>query len=138
MDEIALVGGRVLGGLLAGVYVAFAVAVMPALHRLDDATFARVMNQVNDVIVNPAFMLVFLGAPTVTAALLIWDRSPLTVLAAVLAVAALVITVAGNVPLNDALASGGSRAAYENPWLAWHIARTVAATASFALLARAL
>jgi len=136
MDEIVLLGARTLSGLLAGVYFAFAVAIMPALHRLDDATYARTMNAINDVIVNPAFLLAFLGAPVLTAVLLAWDRSPLLVVAVVLGVVALAITFVGNIPLNDALADGGSRSAFENPWLVWHAFRTAAAVGSFALLCR--
>jgi len=32
MDEFVLLAGRIVTGLLAGVYAAFLVAVMPALH----------------------------------------------------------------------------------------------------------
>ena len=39
MGDALLAGGRVLNGLLAGAYLAFAVAVMPALHRVPDETF---------------------------------------------------------------------------------------------------
>lgn len=135
MEEIALIAARILNGLLAGVYVAFLVAVMPALHGLPDEVFTRVMNRINEVIVNPAFLLLFLGGPVVAAALLAWHRSPVAIIAAVCAVAALVITFAANIPLNDALASGGSRDDYETPWLIWHSVRTAAVTGAFALLA---
>ncbi|XBB68214.1 anthrone oxygenase family protein [Nocardioides sp. WV_118_6] len=134
MDEWILYGARVLNGLLAGVYVAFLVAVMPALHGLPDDVFARVMNRINEVIVNPAFLLLFLGAPLLAGVLLVWERGPLAIAAAVCAVAALGITFAANLPLNDALAAGGSRQAYETPWLVWHSVRTLAATAAFVLV----
>lgn len=134
MDEWILYGARVLNGLLAGVYVAFLVAVMPALHGLPDDVFARVMNRINEVIVNPAFLLLFLGAPLLAGVLLVWERGPLAIAAAVCAVAALAITFAANLPLNDALAAGGSRQAYEAPWLVWHSVRTLAATAAFVLV----
>lgn len=137
VDELTLYGARTLSGLLAGVYFCFAVAIMPALHRLDDATYATVMNHINEVIVNPVFLLAFLGAPALTAVCLAWNRSPLAVAAAALGVAAMVVTFAGNIPLNDALADGGSRSAFENPWLVWHGVRTAAAIGSFALLCRA-
>ncbi len=129
-----LVTARGLAGLLAGVYLGFAVAVMPALRRLDDTTFVTVMNAVNRVIVNPAFLVVFLGAPAAAVAMLLVDRSAGTVAAAVLAALALLITVAGNVPLNDALAHGGHREAFEGPWTWWHLGRTITSVASFLLL----
>lgn len=134
MDEITVAASRMLAGLLAGTYVAFLVAVMPALHDQPDDVFARVMNRINVVIVNPAFLLLFLGAPVVTALALWWNRTPLVVAALVLAVVAVLITAAANVPLNDALAAGGSRSDFETPWLIWHSVRTLATIASFVLL----
>lgn len=134
MEELALGAARALSGLLAGVYVAFLVAVMPALRRQPDEVFVRVMTAINEVIVNPAFLLLFLGAPILTGALLGWHRSPLVIVALVLAMGALVVTFAASIPLNNALADGAGRASYENPWLVWHSVRTAAAVGSFVLL----
>jgi uncharacterized membrane protein len=136
MDDFVLVSARVLNGLLAGIYAAFLVAVMPALHGQSDEVFTAVMNRVNVVIVNPAFLLVFLGAPLTALVWLRWDHGPLGLVVAAVAVAALVITIAASIPLNDALAAGGSRSAFETPWLVWHCLRTAAAVAAFALLCR--
>ncbi|WP_329128559.1 DUF1772 domain-containing protein [Streptomyces caniferus] len=112
-------------GLMAGLFTAFAYAVMPGLRRSDDRTFVQAMRNINRAIVNGWFLLPFL-LPI-----------PLLVLAAILArngpgrialpwiLAALVLYLAGflvtggvNVPLNNALdkaptnegpaASGGS------------------------------
>jgi uncharacterized membrane protein len=134
MDDVLLIGGRVLNGLLAGSYVAFVVAVMPSLHGLPDDTFVRVMNRINVVIVNPVFLTLFLGAPALAVVLAAVRRDPLTVAAGVAAVIAVVITFAVNVPLNDALAGGGSREAFEAPWVLWQYARTTAAATAFVLL----
>jgi uncharacterized membrane protein len=134
MDEYVVTAGRILSGLLAGVYFAYAVSVMPALHAMDDKTFVEVMNKINVVIVNPLFLLAFLGAPLVSAALLIWNREPLAIAVAVLGVVTLVISFAFNIPLNDALAAGGTREAFENPWVLWNIVRTVTATGCFVCL----
>jgi uncharacterized membrane protein len=131
MNEFALGGAQALAGLLAGVYVAFLVAFMPALHGLDDATFTRVFVRIDKVIVNPAFLALFLGAPVLATSVLVWERSPLAIAAAVLGVLAMVVTFAVHLPLNAALARGGTRKAFETPWLAWHAFRTLAATASF-------
>lgn len=129
-----LITARILAGLLAGLYLGFAIAVMPALRRTDDTTFGIVMNHINAVIVNPPFLVVLVGAPAVTVGLLVVDRSPVVVVAAALAVAALIVTVVANVPLNNALADGGARDAFETPWVRWHLTRTAATAASFALL----
>lgn len=57
---------------------------------------------------------------------------------------AFVITAAASVPLNERLATATDaagadlaaiRAAYEGPWNAWNLARTLASTAAFACLA---
>ena len=62
------------------------------------------------------------------------QRDPRTIAAAVAAVSAVVVTVAVNVPLNDALAHGGTRDTYETPWVRWHYVRTGATTVAFGLL----
>jgi uncharacterized membrane protein len=135
MPETVLVVSRMLAGLLAGVYLAFLLAVMPALHSQPDDIFVKVMNRINVVIVNPIFMVLFLGTPIVTAVLLRWNRDAVTVAAVVTAVLAVVVTVAVNIPLNNALANGGPRAAFETPWIAWHVVRTLLTCASLGLLA---
>ena len=134
MDEIVIVAARTTNGLLAGVYFCFAVAIMPALHRLPDDVYVRVFTQIDDVIVNPFFMIAFLGAPLTALLVLKWDHGPLAIAAAGAALIALVVTIVGNIPLNNALADGGSRAAFETPWLIWHGIRTAAAIAAVVLV----
>ncbi|WP_206515945.1 anthrone oxygenase family protein [Nocardioides pantholopis] len=134
MDSVLLAGGRALSGLLAGTYLAFVVAVMPSLRGVSDETFVRVMNRINVVIVNPVFLALFLGAPALAVLLAALRRDPVTIAAAVAAVVALVITFAVNIPLNEALARGGSRDAFESPWVRWHDVRTAAAAVAFVLL----
>ena len=134
MDDVVLAGGRVFNGLLAGTYLAFAIAVMPALHNQPDDVFVRVMNRISVVIVNPMFLAIFLGAPIMTAAVAWGQRTPLAFGAFAAALVALLVTVAANVPLNDALADTGNRDAFETPWLIWHAIRTASATAAFVLL----
>lgn len=134
MSEVVLTGARLLNGVTAGIYIAFLVAFMPALHGQPDEVYARVMNRLNVVIVNPVFLAFFLGAPLLALMVLGWHRSPLAIAAACLAVAAVVVTFAANLPLNDALANGGSVSAFEKPWLIFHTLRTLAATGAFVLL----
>jgi uncharacterized membrane protein len=132
--RIAVTGHRDLNGATAGIYIAFLVAFMPALHGQPDEVYARVMNRLNVVIVNPVFLAFFLGAPLLALILLGWHRTPASVTAACLAVAAVVITFAANLPLNDALANGGAVSAFEKPWLIFHTLRTLTATGAFVLL----
>jgi len=134
MSDYMLLASRILAGLLAGLFFAFSVSVMPALRAMDDDTFATVMNKINVVIVNPVFLVVFLGAPVASMALLARQRDSWAVAGAVLAAVTLVVTFAFNIPLNNALAGGEAREAFENPWVLWNVVRTITATACFVCL----
>jgi uncharacterized membrane protein len=141
--------------LQAGLYYAFACAVLPGLERGDDRTFVAAMQQVNVAIINPWFLATFLGAPVLAALATVLslggsDRALLgwAALGAVFAVATFVITVALNVPLNDALAAAGDpnqatdlaavRAAFAPAWERWNSVRALSATVAVGCLARAL
>jgi uncharacterized membrane protein len=134
LHDVLLTAGRTLNGLLAGVYLAFVVAVLPALRCVPDDTFASVLNRINDAIVDPAFLTVFLGAPVLAVTLAATGRDPVAIAAAVAAVIALVITIAANAPLNDALVNGGGRESFDAPWARWHYIGTAMATVAIALL----
>ena len=138
----------VLCGLQAGTYYTWATGVMPGLARVDDHGFVSTMQHVNVAIVNPLFMLSFLGAPLLAAAAVLTSGSasrPWTVAALVLAVATVGVTAAGNIPLNDALAAAGpvdriadlgaAREHFETLWVRWNVVRTLTSTGSLALLA---
>lgn len=62
MDDYVVLGARVTAGLLAGLYLAFVVAVRPALHQLGDAKFVGTMNQINVSIVNARGLRESVGA----------------------------------------------------------------------------
>ena len=133
-----LLAATIAAGLQAGTYYTWACGVMPGLAKVDDRTFASSMNHINVAIVNPVFMLSFLGAPALAAAAVLacpagsraWGVAGLG-----LALGTVAITVVGNVPLNDALADGGSRSDFETAWVVLNIARTLTATAALGCLA---
>jgi len=136
-------------GLNAGVYFGWATGVMPGLANASDHTFVETMNEINDVIVNPAFMSVLFGAPVLTGIAAVTEKGAMRpwLLAALGAnVATFLVTMAANVPLNDTLAAVDlatddlrrAREDFETPWVAWNIVRTVTSTAAAALIARAL
>jgi uncharacterized membrane protein len=125
-------------GLQAGTYYTWACGVMPGLAKVDDGTFTSSMNHVNVAIVNPLFMLTFLGAPALAAATVAVTAPGArgwAIAGTVLALATVAITAMGNVPLNDALAAGGSRADFETAWVRWNATRAITSTASLACLA---
>ncbi|GAB2726723.1 hypothetical protein GCM10027089_58340 [Nocardia thraciensis] len=149
---ISLVVAALSTGLLAGVFYAYASSVMLALRQVDDRTFVDVMNKINNVIVNPAFMFSFLGSVvfTVVAAALHLRTDQRMVLWWILAALALnivsfLITSAGNIPLNNQLAAvtdgddlAALRQQFEGPWVRLNILRALANTGALGALAWAL
>ena len=133
-----LLAATVAAGLQAGTYYTWACGVMPGLAKVDDHSFVSSMNHVNVAIVNPVFMLTFLGTPALAAAA-VATSSPSArawgIAALVLALGTVVVTVAGNVPLNDALAAGGSRADFETAWVRWNVVRTITSAGALGALA---
>jgi uncharacterized membrane protein len=142
-----LLAAAVLAGLQAGTYYTWASGVMPGLGRADDRTFVDAMQQINVAIVNPVFMLSFLGAPLLAGAAIIAcgpSARPLAIAGALLAVGTILITGAGSIPLNNALDAAGSvssikdlaavRADFESKWVAFNIARTFTSTGALACL----
>lgn len=149
VEDAAMVAATVVTGLSAGVFYTFQVSVIRALAEVDDARYVATFQSINRTIVNPWFVSVFLGAPVLAATALAvqWgaDWPLMAALAAgfVLQVASVAITVAGNIPLNEALdregavtgsAATAARQAFEAPWNRLHLARTLVSVASFAAL----
>ena len=133
-----LLAATVAAGLQAGTYYTWASGVMPGLARTDDHTFTSSLNHINVAIVNPVFMLSFLGAPALAAAAVATTSSGArgwAIAGLVLALGTVAVTAAGNIPLNDALAAGGSRADFETAWVRWNVARTLTSAGALACLA---
>jgi uncharacterized membrane protein len=143
-------------GLTAGVFGDWAHTIMPGLGTTDDRTFVGAFQALDRAIMNPLFMLPFMGALVFTgvaAVLYLRDDDhsvlPWVALAFGLHLAAFVITMAVHEPLNGVLRAAGDPDRIADPatardsfqetrWLAWHIVRTIATTASFGCLAWAL
>ena len=151
MKALVLLAATVTTGLLAGLYYSYAISVMPALGRSDDRVLVDVMQRINVVIVNPWFMVSFLGAPLLTvAAAVVLGRDALwwVVAAAVCNIVATVVTFAFNIPLNDRLDAAGDptriadlagvRDSFYGAWVRWNIVRMLLHTAAFGALAWAL
>lgn len=134
MAEHVVLGARISSGLLAGLYFAFAVVVMPALRGSDDATFVGTMKRINVSIVNPVFVVVFFAAPLLAVMAAGLVHSPMAYTAAALGVITLLITVAINVPLNNKLAAGASRPDFESAWVLWNVIRTLTGIGSLICL----
>jgi uncharacterized membrane protein len=140
-------------GLMAGVFGLYAYAIMPGLGKTDARTFVGAFQAIDRAIINPLFMATFFGAAVLTAAaaaLHLGDAAaPWIIAALVLYAAVFVITIAVNVPLNDAIKAAGDPDSIsdltavrerfdEARWAGWNVVRAVASTAAFGCLLWAL
>jgi uncharacterized membrane protein len=97
------------------VFALYAHTIMPGLHKTDDRTFVGAFQSIDRAIVNPWFMsTAFLDALVLTSAAAISNRGtpalPWIVAALALYLSAVLITMAVNVPLNDAVKAAGDPA----------------------------
>lgn len=143
-------------GLMAGLLYGWTVSVIPGTRRVADTNYVDTMQNINRAIINPAFIIPFMGIPLLigVAAFLQFragDARRGWLLVGALGtyvIGVLGVTVGGNVPLNDALdafdlarsddqAIGVRRHSYETPWNRWHYLRTAANVGAFALTSAA-
>lgn len=141
-------------GLVAGVFFAFSTFVMSALARLHPTQGIAAMQSINITAINPLFMTVLFGTAAACiflaiSSLLKWHQPG----AAYLLLGSLLylfgtigVTIAFNVPLNDALATvqpdstDGTKlwSSYLANWTFWNHVRAAAALAAAASITIAL
>jgi uncharacterized membrane protein len=143
----ALVCAAAIGtALVAGIFFAFSTFVMGALARLEPRGGISAMQAINVVVINPWFMLAFFGAGALSVATVLVSllgepaiaRAPVVTGALLYLIGCLLVTLAGNVPLNDRLARtdpDGEDAAsvwrlYLVRWTRWNHLRTAASLAA--------
>ncbi len=130
-------------GLSAGIFFAFSTFVMKALAQQPPAQGIATMQSINITVINPWFMVAFLGPAVacifLTISLLLQWHQPGTIywLAGSLLylIGTIGVTFACNIPLNDALAivtpdsAEGTTlwARFLTDWVFWNHVRTVAA-----------
>ncbi len=149
--SVVLVAATVLTGMAAGVFALYAHTIMSGLKKTDDRTFVGAFQSIDRAIINPWFMATFFGALIligVAGGLHFGaDRRavlPWLVAAFVLYLIGVIITMAINVPLNDAIKAAGDpdrinvahvRDAFnESKWAAWNYVRVVATSGAFVIL----
>lgn len=137
-------------GMLAGLFFTWSNAVLPGLTAVDPRTATQAMTSANEVIQNPAFGLLFMGAlPLLLLAAVAAGLERRWLAAGLLAVGAVIVlvgvlgvTFVVNLPLNDALAaSDGSAQAWSDFTARWqpaNVIRTVASTSTSILAVLAL
>lgn len=149
MSTVVLLLATLSTGLSAGVYWLYAHTVMPGLGQLDDEDFVTAFAALDRAILNPWFLVGgFLGAPVLTVVALVLllgsPAVPWVVAALVLDLATVVITVAVNVPRNNALKASAAagevdvaavRTAFdERRWVRWNLVRVVTSVTAFGSL----
>jgi uncharacterized membrane protein len=150
---VTLMAATLSTGLAAGAFVLYWHTIMPGLAKTDDRTFVGAFQALDRAIINPWFMAGgFLGALVFTLlagiAHLGQDTLPWIAAAFVLYLVTFVLTLAINVPLNDALKAAGdpasidvaaARAAFDEArWARVNRVRVLLSTVAFGLLAWAL
>lgn len=159
MTTVALVltlAAILFGGLMAGLFYAFSVSVMPGLDSAPADAAIAAMAAINRVIQNPVFFATFFLTPVIAlaAAAALWMVGQkaacwlMVLSAAAYLGGAFLPTVAVNVPLNNALdavvlpktAAEAARAwqDYSPRWTWWNSLRAIACSVSTVAAALAL
>jgi uncharacterized membrane protein len=141
-------------GLMAGLFFVFSAFMMTALSRLGAPQGIAAMQSINVAILNPVFLIVFMGTAVLSlaaAAAAVWNWSAegsawLLAGSLLYLVGIIVVTMVFNVPLNDELAAvdpaSGEGAAtwtrYLDVWVKWNHVRSVAGLGALAAFIMAL
>ena len=137
---MALLGSALVGG----VFFAFSSFIMKALADVPSAEGIGAMQSINVVVINPSFLGAFFGTAMLSLvagglALADWGRPSASFFlggALFYLVGTILVTMLGNVPLNNRLAAmsatdPGAREVWEHylgRWTMWNHVRTAAAT----------
>lgn len=144
-SNLVLIFAAVTTALMAGLFYAWSISVVPGIIRLPDREYLAAMQAMNDAIENPIFFAAFFGAMfllpistymhyTQPMSMRFWFLLAASVL---YIVGVMGLTMIGNVPLNIALRNfeipGASaqeilsfRTRFEGPWNNLNVIRTVA------------
>ncbi len=152
IKTLVLLMSILLTGLTAGLCFTWSNAVTPGIGKLDNLAFLQAFQAMNRAIINPLFLIVFLGpALLLFANVYIFKNTNTTSLWLFLIAAILffigvgLITVFKNVPINEILDKtvletatqmelADLRKIFEKPWNQWHMLRTISALVAFVLL----
>lgn len=138
------IAASILGSaLITGFFWGWGVSAIPGLAKVSDRTYVSSMQSINKAILNPMFLIVFVGSVflLVLAVIVAFANGDtrrgwwLTAAAVAYTVGVVGLTMVGNVPLNDQLeafdSTGGTdadfaaaRRDYEGPWNRLHYIRS--------------
>ena len=136
---LALLGSALIGG----VFFAFSSFIMKSLARVPSSEGIAAMQSINVVVINPSFLGAFMGTALLSVAVIVLvlvSRSHPSMVfmiggATFYFVGTFLVTIFGNVPLNDQLATASATDPeavklwmhYLDRWTMWNHVRTVAA-----------
>jgi uncharacterized membrane protein len=148
--DILIVATAIGCAAMGGVFFTFSTFVMQALRRLPPAQGMAAMQSINVTAVTPIFMTALFGTAAAclvvgVRALIDWRGSPSALLIAgslSYLIGAIGVTIAFNVPLNNALAAGDPSSGeavwlwmkYARQWTAWNHVRTASGLIAAAVL----
>ena len=152
--DILIFAGVLGSGLVAEIFFAFSTFVMRALGQIPQEQGIAAMQAINVTVLNPWFFSAFFGTGVVflPIAFLAWGSTAGSQKTCLLAACALyllgciLVTMVGNVPLNDQLAALGIDSAEAQPlwghylsqWTLWNHVRTAASLVAAGLFAVSL
>lgn len=140
MFNIALVLFIVGSSLISGTFFIFSNTIMKALKESDPKHNCQIMKDINRIIINPAFMLLFLATPLLAVFLLFSSSFAslfLNLATIVHIIGVFGITITQNVPRNNRLEKSDDYwKTYLKEWTFWNHIRTISAILStiFAVL----
>jgi len=148
ITAVAIMGA----GLVTGLLFAFSNCVLQSLADLPDDKGMFAMQRINERIINPLFIVLFMGTPALCVVIAISSLSGFNEPGALLKLAGAIAYIAGpfgitvlfNVPLNNQLAAAELSAAsevwpsYRQQWQRWNHRRTFIGAAAIVLLAAGL
>ncbi|MBE0570416.1 MAG: DUF1772 domain-containing protein [Ignavibacteriaceae bacterium] len=150
MNSILLVITTLFTGLMAGLFYSWSISVTPGLAKLGDEKYLSAFQSMNRAIINPSFLIVFMGLVILLILLSYFSyNSPTPVQfwyvlsATVLYLAGvMLVTFLGNIPLNNTLEAlkietmsaeqmASFRLAFESKWNTFNTIRTICSSLSF-------
>ena len=152
LSNITLLAATLLIGLTAGLCFTWGNAVTPGIGQLDDMGYLQAFQKMNRSIENPLFFMVFMGSALVGIAAIFTSRGVsdlhfrLVLVAVIIyCLGVILVTIMGNVPLNQILDKTDLAAStleelqalrekFERPWNRFHSIRVVSGVVSFGLL----
>ena len=152
-QTIVLVSAMFLTGLMAGIFFTWSNAVKPGIGKLGDQEYLNALQSMNRVILNGAFLIVFIGA-IIAVALVpmfhfhLYPKNIFWLFICILTIywiGVFGVTVFGNIPLNELLDKTNLeiisleeitalRSLIEDKWNNFNLIRSISSGITFLLL----